>query len=52
VQLTLAFLDEPEPPTSPWDRIDPEARITAIEVLARVLAQAVLAATREAARDD
>jgi len=52
VQLTLAFFDEPEPPTGPWDRIDPEARASAIEVLARVLAQAVLAATREVASDD
>jgi len=52
VQLTLAFLNELKSPSSPWDRIDPEARTAAIEVLARLLAQVVLAATREAASDD
>ena len=53
MQLNLAFLDDPEPPTtSPWDQIDPEARTSAIEVLARLLAQTVLAETQGALRDD
>jgi hypothetical protein len=52
VQLNLAFLDDPEPPTSPWDQVDPEARSTAIDVLARLLAHMVLSETREAPHDD
>ena len=52
MQLNLAFLDDPEPPTSPWDQIDPEARSTAIDVLARLLAQTVLTEIQEALRDD
>jgi hypothetical protein len=52
VQLNLAFLDDPEPPTSLWDQIDPEARTTAVEVLTRLLAQTVLAETQGALRDD
>ena len=52
MQLNLAFLDDPEPPTSPWDQIDSEARTSAIEVLARLLAQTVLTETQEALRND
>ncbi len=52
MQLNLAFLDDPEPPASSWDQIDPEARTSAIEVLARLLAQTVLTETQEALRDD
>ncbi len=52
MQLNLAFLDDPEPPTNPWDQIDPEARTSAIEVLARLLAQTVLTETQEALRND
>ncbi|MGE5946360.1 MAG: hypothetical protein ACM35F_06655 [Betaproteobacteria bacterium] len=52
MQLNLAFLDDPEPPTSTWEQIDPEARTTAIEVLARLLAQAVRTETPGALHDD
>jgi hypothetical protein len=52
VQLTLKFLDDPAPPTGPWERIDPAARIAAIELLARLLAQAVLAETPEVLHDE
>lgn len=52
MQLNLAFLDDPEPPPSPWEQIDPEARTAAIEVLARLLAQTVPIATPEERRDD
>ena len=52
MQLNLAFLDDPEPPTCPWEQIDPEARTSAIDVLARLLARTVLTETREVRRDD
>ena len=52
MQLNLAFLNDPEPPTCPWEQIDLEARTSAIEVLARLLAQTVLTETQEALRDD
>jgi hypothetical protein len=52
VQLNLAFVDDPEPPTSPWAQIDPEARTGAIEVLARLLARMVRTETAEARCDE
>ena len=52
MQLNLAFLDDPEPLPSPWDQVVLKARSTAIDVLARLLAQMVLSETREAPRDD
>lgn len=52
MQLTLTFLDDPTPPTGPWEQIDLAARTAAIEGLARLLAQAVLAETSEALRDE
>jgi hypothetical protein len=48
----LAFLSDPEPPESPWAQINAEARTSAIDVLARLLAQTVLTETREVRRDD
>jgi hypothetical protein len=52
VQLTLAFLDDPDPSCHPWRALDPQARATAIEILARLSAAAVLAEIRGEVDDD
>ena len=48
MQLTLAFLASPEPPTSPvqasqppaaWDQLDEAARVAALEKLAILIAR-------------
>ena len=48
MQLNLAFLNLPEPPSSPaptnpppaaWERLDEAARIAALGVLARIIAR-------------
>jgi hypothetical protein len=47
MQLELAFLDRPTPPTplsGGWERIDPHARAAALEILSRLIAR-MLAAT-------
>jgi hypothetical protein len=53
MQLTLAFLDPPDPPSSPppsrpsptaWDQLDEAARIAALELLARLIARMMVAA--------
>jgi hypothetical protein len=50
MQLNLAFLEEPHPrdrprlPASPpWDRIDPQARAAALDILARLIARMLAA---------
>ena len=40
MQLNLAFLDIPNPSATVWDQFDEEQRIAALEVLARLIAQA------------
>ena len=52
MQLNLAFVDDPEPPRSPWAQIDAEAQTGAVEVLARLLARMVRTETAEAPRDE
>jgi hypothetical protein len=45
MQLNLAFLDQPDPPSSPsaalsaWDQLDEAARRAALEILARLIAR-------------
>jgi hypothetical protein len=43
MQLNLAFLDLPDPPTGPppaaWEQLDEAARIAALELLARLIAR-------------
>lgn len=52
MQLSLAFVDLPDPPASPastntpptpWDQIDEATRMAALEVLARLIARMVAA---------
>jgi len=50
MQLNLAFLEQPQPPdrpqppsNAPWDRIDPQARAAALDVLARLIARTLAA---------
>jgi hypothetical protein len=46
MQLNLAFLDQPDPPSSPsstapsaWDQLDEASRMAALEILARLIAR-------------
>jgi len=41
MQLTLAFLEAPPPQPTLSDRLDAEARIEAVRILARIIAQAI-----------
>jgi hypothetical protein len=47
MQLDLAFLERPTPQAArlkgPWDQIDPQARIAALEILARLIARMLAA---------
>ena len=52
MQLTLALLEPPDPPNrkqentlaaKPWDQLDEAAQVTALEILARLIAQMVAA---------
>jgi hypothetical protein len=50
MQLKLAFSEEPhrpdrrQPPSrAPWDRIDPQARAAALDILARLIARMLVA---------
>ena len=50
MQLNLAFLEVPNPSTSPWRALDEAERLAALETLARLIAQA--AAPEARAEDD
>ena len=41
MQLTLAFLEAPPPQQTLSDQLDAEARIEAVRILARIIAQAI-----------
>jgi len=47
MQLELAFLERPVTPAAgpkgPWDQIDPQAQIAALEILVRLIAQTLAA---------
>jgi hypothetical protein len=47
MQLELAFLERETAPAArpkgPWEQIDPHARIAALEILARLIAQMLAA---------
>lgn len=40
MQLNLAFLDIPNPSETAWEQLDEQARIAALEMLAKLIAQA------------
>jgi hypothetical protein len=52
VQLPLSFLDPPRPETSLWDTLDEEQRALVIELLARLVAKAVVAHPAEEPRHE
>jgi len=52
MQLTLVFLEAPPPQPTLSDQLDAEARIEAVRVLARIIAQAVEATERMEASDE
>jgi hypothetical protein len=52
VQLNLVFLDDPDPPPSPWEQLDHQAQAAAIDILVRLTAAAVLTKTQREADDD
>ena len=52
LQLTLVFLEAPPPQPTLSDRIDAEARIEAVTILARIIAQAIEAAERMEATNE
>ncbi len=41
VQLNLAFLELPSPSAIVWEALDEEQRVAALQVLAKLIAQAV-----------
>jgi hypothetical protein len=56
MQLNLAFLDQPDPPPGPsaaeWERLDEAARITVLEMLARLIARMLASELAEEASDE
>jgi hypothetical protein len=58
MQLNLAFLDQADPPSSPaappsaWDQIDEASRVTALEILARLIARMFTARPAMEASDE
>jgi hypothetical protein len=56
MQLELVFLERPTPqvagPKSPWDQIDPQAQIAALEILSRLIARMLAAKSAQEARDE
>jgi len=60
MQLTLVFLDQPDPPTGPlsaslapslWEQLDEAARGAALEILARLIARMLVAAANGASHE-
>ena len=52
MQLNLAFLDIPNPSATLWEQLDAEQRIAALDVLARLLAQAAQNELNKEGNDD
>lgn len=52
MQLTLAFLETLTAPPTLSDQLDPEARIEAVRILGRIIAQAVRAAEQKETTDE
>jgi hypothetical protein len=52
MQLTLVFLEAPPPQPTLIDQLDAKARIEAVRVLARIIAQAIETAKRMEVTDE
>jgi hypothetical protein len=52
MQLTLAFLEAPPPQPTLNDQLDADARLEAVRILARIIAQAIETAERMEATDE
>jgi hypothetical protein len=56
MQLELAFLEPPAAPAArmeePWDRIDPQAQIAALDILSRLIAQMLAAGSAPEISDE
>ena len=58
MQLNLAFRDQPDPPPSPaarpnaWAQLDEASRVTALEILARLIARMLTARPAMEVRDE
>ncbi len=56
MQLELAFLEREMVPAArpkgPWEQIDPQARIAALEILARLIAQMLAAQSAGGTSDE
>jgi hypothetical protein len=55
MQLELAFLERPTPRTGrkgPWEQIDPQAQIAALEILGRLIAQMLAAHSVQETNDE
>ncbi len=56
MQLELAFLERPgesdEGSRGPWEQIDPQARMTALVILSRLIAQKLAAKSARGAGDE
>ena len=52
MQLTLAFLEAPPPQPMLSNQLDAEARVEAIRILARIIAQAIAVAERRETPDE
>jgi len=52
MQLTLTFLEAPPPQPLPADKLDAEARIEAVTILARIVVQVIEVADRAEAANE
>jgi hypothetical protein len=52
VQLNLAFLELPGPSAIVWEALDEEQRVAALEVLAKLIAQAAQNELNKEGNDD
>ena len=56
MQLELAFLERPAAPEprmeEPWDQIDPQAQMAALDILSRLIAQMLAAGSAPETSDE
>jgi hypothetical protein len=56
MQLELALIERPTAPLArmeePWDRIDPQAQIAALDILSRLIAQMLAAGSAPETSDE